>query len=163
MQIFTDDQGQTWTLAINVGALKRQKAMLPDLDLLNMDPPLAAKLAVDPFLLCDVLFVLLKPQADELGITDVQFGERMGLSLGSAIKAFWQDLSDFFRSLERQDQAQVLTTLQQILREAIEHNAAATDRVGKELKLPMLGAVPPPGSSSTASPASSASTPLLSP
>jgi hypothetical protein len=150
MQIFTDDQGQAWTLAITVGSLKRLKALLPEMDLLNMDPALAARLSVDPILLCDVLYALVKPQADALGISDAQFGERLGLSLGKAISAFWLDLTDFFQGLDRQDQARVLTTLQEILRGVIERNAAAIEQYQES-------------SSSTGSPASLASTPTRSP
>jgi hypothetical protein len=82
MRSFRDNENRQWNVALTIGALKRVKAEI-DVDLLLLDvgdPPLGARLSTDMALVCDVLFVLVKPQADALSppVTDVQFGEGLG-------------------------------------------------------------------------------------
>jgi len=60
-------------------------------------------------LLCDVIFVLVKPQADAAGVSDEQFAAALG---GDAIlaaqTAFYEELVDFFRKLGRTDLAKAV-------------------------------------------------------
>ncbi|MBU0717313.1 MAG: hypothetical protein KJ749_03615, partial [Planctomycetes bacterium] len=54
---------------------------LLDVNLLELeagDPPLLTRLGTDVILLCDVIFALVKPQADTSGVTDEQFGAALG-------------------------------------------------------------------------------------
>lgn len=106
MQTFKDNAGRSWTLALTIGSVKRVRALL-DVNLMNLeagDPPLLTRLGTDVMLLVDVIFALLKPQADAQEITDEQWAEAMG---GDAIlaaqKAFYDELSDFTRRRGRTD------------------------------------------------------------
>ena len=80
MKTFTDSAGRTWTVSLTIDAAKRVKGLL-DVNLLELeagDPPLLTKLGTDVILLCDVIFALVKPQADAAGVSDEQFGAALG-------------------------------------------------------------------------------------
>jgi hypothetical protein len=104
MQSFKDAAGRDWHVAINVAAVKRVKAAR-DIDLVAaVDPEarLLERLAGDPILLVDVLYVLCQPQAQAQNVSDEQFGEALwGESLDRAIDAFLEALTDFFPQARR--------------------------------------------------------------
>ncbi|MCG3127387.1 MAG: hypothetical protein CHACPFDD_02247 [Phycisphaerae bacterium] len=112
MKTFNDNAGRTWTLAVNVDAIKRVEGLIEGVNLANLthgDPPLLTRLETDIVLLCDVIFALVKPQADQLGVSDEEFGKAMG---GDAIiaahDALWEELNGFFRQLRRTDTARAI-------------------------------------------------------
>ncbi len=112
MRTFTDNAGRTWTIAVTVDAIKRVEGLIAGVNLAKLmvgDPPLLTRLETDIVLLCDVIFALVKPQADQLGVTDEEFGRALG---GDAIRlahdAFWEELIDFFRQLRRTDTARAI-------------------------------------------------------
>ena len=64
MKSFTDNAGRKWRVAVTVDTIKRVKA-LRDVDLLEaVEGKLLDRLIGDPVLLCDILFIVCKPQAD---------------------------------------------------------------------------------------------------
>ena len=74
MPTFTDTAGRTWTVTVNVSGIKRVRDLLA-VDLLDVaNGDLLSRLADDPVLLVDVLYALLKPEADARGVTDEDFG-----------------------------------------------------------------------------------------
>jgi hypothetical protein len=99
MKTFQDRAGRTWNLAVNVDAVKRVRSLL-SVDLLELgEGKLLEKIAADDVLLVDIIYVLVKPEADAQKVTDVDFGRAMaGDSIDAAWKAFLEELSDFFRS-----------------------------------------------------------------
>ena len=112
MKTFNDNAGRTWTIAVNVDAIKRVEGLIKGVNLANLthgDPPLLTRLETDIVLLCDAIFALVKPQADQLGVSDEEFGKAMG---GDAIiaahDAFWEELNGFFRQLRRTDTARAI-------------------------------------------------------
>lgn len=112
MRTFTDNASRTWTIAVTVDAIKRVEGLIAGVNLANLmvgDPPLLTRLETDIVLLCDVIFALVKPQADQLNVSDEEFGRAMG---GDAIRAahdaFWEELIDFFRQLRRTDTARAI-------------------------------------------------------
>jgi hypothetical protein len=96
MKTFTDNAGRTWTIAINVDAIKRVKGLL-DVNLLEIvEGTLIEKLIRDPVLLCDVIYVVCKPQADEQNISDEDFGRAMaGDAIEHATRALLEELVGF--------------------------------------------------------------------
>lgn len=104
-----------WTLSLNIGTVKRVKALLPHVDLLDLtatsgtEQPLAVRLMADPILICDVLYVLVKPEADKLDVSDEDFAASMG---GGAIfeaqSALMGELTDFFRQLGRTETVEMI-------------------------------------------------------
>jgi hypothetical protein len=83
MKSFTDNAGRSWSVEVNVAALKRVKG-LAGVDLLEvLDGTLIDRLIRDPVLLCDVLYAACKPEADAKGVSDEEFGRAMA---GDAIE-----------------------------------------------------------------------------
>ena len=77
MRTFNDNAGRTWTLTINVDAVRRVRSIV-NVDLLEaVEGKLIEKLVGDPDLLCDVIYVICKPEADQRSVTDVDFGRSM--------------------------------------------------------------------------------------
>jgi len=165
MKTFKDSLDRTWTLALTVASVKRVRNLL-GVDLLSLQdgtPPLITRLGTDVCLLCDVLFVLVKPDADRAEVTDEQFGQSLG---GGAIldgqQALYAELIDFFHQLGRTELAVAVEKQGEIIRLATQ--SAAT----RMRKLDVKGQVDramakadaeidrsDPGSASTSSPAGS--------
>ena len=164
MKAFTDTQGRAWALVVNVSAIKRVRDVL-GVDLLDVaNGELLSRLADDPCVLVDVLFVLCKPEADAKGVSDEDFGRGMvGVVLDEASAALMRELLDFFPSTQR------ARALGKMARKIVEQEAALAQAV--EAMKPLLAEnreqgtgngepqAPTPGDSSGNSPASSASTP----
>ncbi len=96
MKCFTDNAGRSWTIAINVDAIKRVRGLL-DVDLLEIvEGKLIEKLIRDPVLLCDVVYAVCKPEADAKGVSDEDFGRAMaGDAIEHATKTLLEELVDF--------------------------------------------------------------------
>jgi len=146
MKTFNDSQGRMWSVVINVSAVKRVRDLL-DVDLLDVaNGELLSRLADDPCILVDVLFVLCKPEADAKSITDEDFGRGMvGGVLDEAASALMKELLDFFPSAQR------AKALGKLVRKAAEQETAVAEAVAAIQSMP--------GVSSGSSPASSESTP----
>jgi len=117
---------------LDIATVKRVRDYL-DVDLLepeNGKPPLLTKLGTDVILLCDVIYCIVKPQADEAGITDEQFGAVLdGDAILNAQKAFYEELIDFFRRCGRTDQATAIQKLMQVMQESIEKAEKAIQEI----------------------------------
>jgi hypothetical protein len=104
MKTFKDINGRDWLIAVNVTAIKRVRD-LANFDLLSVaeDKNSVLRLSSDPILLVDVLYALVKPQADGVQISDVNFGEALGSGdvIEAAAAALLEDLADFFPAHRR--------------------------------------------------------------
>jgi len=111
MKTFNDNAGRTWTIAINVGTIKRVRGLL-DVDLLEVvEGKLIERLIRDPILLCDVVYAVCKPEADEKQISDEDFGKAMaGDAIEHATKALLEELVSF--SPSPRDRANLQRVLQ---------------------------------------------------
>lgn len=110
MPNFTDTAGRRWNLALSVGTVKRVRD-LAGVDLLAVldKPQSLIDLAGDPVRFVDVLYVVIKPQADQVGISDESFGESLdGETVEAATDAFLEALVDFFPGARK-------TTLKRVL------------------------------------------------
>ena len=96
MKSFTDNADRTWTIGINVDAIKRVRGLL-EVDLLDaVSGGLVERLIRDPILLCDVIYAVCKPQAEDLAVTDEDFGRAMaGDAIEQATKALLEELVSF--------------------------------------------------------------------
>jgi len=156
MATFTDADGRQWVIDIDVNALRQVQKRL-DLKLMDvLGGETLDRLADDPVLLVDVLYVLCEAQAAREGVTDEAFGRGLrGDALDAAVVAFLEALTDFCPSRKRT-----------LLRRLIAKGREAEDRLltraetmlasGKIDRLLDASRSPTP---STASPDSSASTP----
>jgi hypothetical protein len=155
MKAFTDASGRSWEVTVNVNAIKRVRDLLAVdlLDVANSD--LLTRLADDACLLVNVLFVLCKPAADALKVTDEDFGRAMvGGALDAASAALMQDLLDFF------PRAQRLKALGRMVT-ALRAQGAMLKESSQTLAELNIEAPSTPGDSSTSAPASAALTPAL--
>lgn len=155
MTTFQDAEKRTWQVGLTVDSIKRVKALL-QVDLtepLAGEPPLMTRLALDVILLCDVLFALVKPQADAAGVTDEQFGASLGgEAIIAAHDALMEAWVDFFRNLRRTHLVTAIEKQAELVRAAVaagEKRLAALDPAAKVAAIF--------GEPSTSRPASSAS------
>jgi len=106
MKTFTDNAGRTWTVALNVDALKRVRSLC-DVDLMQVvsdGGKLLDRLMADPVLLCDVVFAVCKEEAETKGISDVDFGKGMaGDPIEHATQALLEELVGFFPNRTQRD------------------------------------------------------------
>lgn len=111
MKTFIDNAGRTWTVAINVDAIKRVRGLL-NINLLEVvEGGLIEKLVRDPVLLCDVVYAVCKSEADTRGVSDEEFGRAMaGDAIEQATKALLEDLVLF--SPSPRDRANMYRVLQ---------------------------------------------------
>ena len=110
MRTFKDNEGRTWSFARNVHQMKRIRARL-GIDLVNviaLEPDgkvkvdLVDRIAGDPCLLVDILWVCVEEEAKAAGVTDEQFGRSLaGDSIEEATRAFLDELVDFFPGAKR--------------------------------------------------------------
>ena len=103
MRTFKDKKSKEWSVEITVGVIKRVNDLL-QVNLLDVvGGNLLKELASDPIMLVNVLYVVVKPQADAAGVTDEQFGELLvGDSVEEATDALLNGLADFFPKLQRE-------------------------------------------------------------
>jgi hypothetical protein len=160
MKVFKDNAGRSWSVCINVDAIRRVRSLL-NVNLLEIvEGKLVERLIADPVLLCDVLYAVVKLDADAQKISDLDFGRAMaGDAIEHATTALLEELVDFFPLRQRQ-----------VLSLALQKLKALQDRVmdlAKErLNDPAIDrqledALKNIGASFGNSPASSASTPAL--
>ncbi len=155
MQQFHDSQGRTWSVVINVGAIKRVRDLL-GVDLLDVaNGELLSRLADDACLLVDVIFGLCQPEAVAKGVTDEDFGRGMvGGALDEAASALMKELLVFFPNAQR------VRALGKVAVKIAEQEKAVAEAA--EAMKPLLDAARAAsdiGDSSGSSPASSGSTP----
>ena len=112
MKTFVDNAGRTWTVAVNVDAIKRVRTLC-EVNLLEIvEGDLLGRLANDPVLLCDVLYAVCKPELDAKGVSDEDFGRAMGGDvIEAATAAFLEEMVGFFPSPKRAVLAKALGKL----------------------------------------------------
>jgi hypothetical protein len=127
MHSFNDTQGRPWTITLNVDAIRRVRSVL-NVNLLEaIEGKLLERLITDPVLLCDILFVIVQPEAISKGVSDEDFGRALGGDvLDVATTALLEELVDFFPSAKRTVFRKALTKLKQLETLAIE---TATQRL----------------------------------
>ena len=126
MKTFKDNAGRSWTLIVNVAAIKRVRSLL-DVNLMEaVEGDLLEQLSTDPILLCDVVYVLCKPEADQQNVTDEQFGQAMaGDAIEHATTALLEELVDFFPLARRRVLQKALVKLKAVEEKASKFAEAA--------------------------------------
>lgn len=132
MKTFKDNQLREWAISVDVAAVKRVKSLL-GVNLLEIaEGKLLDLLISDPVLLCDIIYCLVKPEADAKQVSDEDFGRAMGGdSLDHATAALLGELVGFFPQGKRR----VLTRAVDKLRKL---EARAVDYAEKRLESPEL-------------------------
>jgi hypothetical protein len=136
---------------------------------------LIERLVRDPVLLCDVVYAVCKPEADQKSITDEEFGRAMaGDAIEQATAALLEELVSFCPSpRDRRNLGRVLTATRGVMDKARDLVEKRIDRLVQDGELDRIaqravaqadasdGAAPPPtpGPSSGGAPGSPASSP----
>lgn len=115
MHTFTDTSGRVWSLVLNVDVIRRVRS-LTSINLLDaVDGQLIERLITDPILLCDILFAVVQPEAQQKSVSDVDFGRALGGDvLDAATTALLEELVDFFPSAKRELLRKALRKLRQL-------------------------------------------------
>ena len=123
MKSFTDNLGRTWTLVVNVAAIKRVRALCGvDLNAIveidknnNPTAELLERLSTDPVLLVDVLYAVCKTECDPKGVSDEDFGAAMaGDAIEQATAALLDEVVDFFPTAKRAALQKILAATRRI-------------------------------------------------
>lgn len=167
MKTFTDTNGRTWSVALNIAAVKRVRD-LAGVDLLapagqaagadDAGETVITRLAGDPVLLCDVVYAVCKPEADAADIRDEDFGRAMaGDAIDAATRALLEELADFFPNRRDRDRARrILTKMDALMDRAQDLLDAQTS--DEKLEAEIDAAVATLGETLGSSPGPSAST-----
>jgi len=128
MKTFKDNAGRTWTVSVNVDAIKRVRSAL-DVNLMEaVEGDLLERLANDPVLLCDVIYIVCRPEAEARSVSDEDFGRAMaGDAIEHATTAILEELVDFFPRGRRRVLHKALTKLQAVEARAVEYAEARLD------------------------------------
>lgn len=157
MKTFKDNAGRTWTLSIDVAAIKRVRSLC-SVDLMTaVEGKLLEQLISDPVLLCDVVYCVCKPEADAKKITDEDFGRAMGGdALDNATTALLEELISFFPQARRQLLSKALEKLRALEKRALEVAQKRLDdpALDAEIEAALAGQPRTTGGSSTSSPGS---------
>lgn len=155
MKTFNDNAGRTWTVTVNVDAIKRVKSLLSVNLMEAVEGKLLERLVSDPVLLCDVIYAVCKPEADAKAVSDEDFGRSMaGDAIELATTALLEELCDFFPQQRRKLLHKALEKLRKLESMAL---TAAADRLDSpELERQMQDALNGIGGSSGSLPGSSA-------
>ena len=132
MRSFTDNADRQWTVNINVDTIRRVRSET-NVDLLEiLDGKLAEDLSTDPVLMCDILFAVCKPEADQRGLSAEDFGCGLaGDAIEFATDALLEEITDFFPRSRRQLLSAVLAR-----RKRLEHLAA--NKIEQQMAAPEL-------------------------
>jgi len=160
MMTFNDNAGRSWTVAMNVWALKRVRDSL-GVDLLDLgdadgkpEDQLLYRLVADPVLLVDVLYVACKPEADERQVGDEDFGKAMaGDAIDHATKALLEEIADFIPN--PRDRARARKVIEATWTMIDRAQDVLDGRVDADLEKGMAEALATLGGGSTSLPASS--------
>ena len=172
MQQFTDEQGVQWDVKINAYTAQRVRETCDPQFLFDDDPKqlTSLRLARDPILFCQVLYVLTEKQRKERGVeTEEDFCEHLtGDTIDQALEAFIAAWLNFTRKRDREVIAAVVEKTEQMEQKA---RQAAIEKINdptleKHLLAEMqanidreVDRVLTQSESATATPASSESTP----
>lgn len=157
MKTFKDNAGRTWSVSVDVDAIRRVRTALK-VNLTSTDfASVLEQLLSDPVLLCDVLYVICKPEADRQKISDEDFGRSMaGDAIEHATAAFLEELANF--TPNPRDRARVQRVIRAMWELAEKTRDVADRNLDTEIAKVMTS-----GLTSGGLPGSSASTPAGSP
>jgi len=180
MSQFQDSHGEQWPIRITIGTAIRVKNLL-GIDLLqpleappkkgeelaegasaladDEQLPLLTRIHLDPILLCNLLYVVVKPDAEQRQISDEAFAERLsGEALHAAYEALMESWSDFFQGLNRPEIVRAISKYREVTRRAYELGGQLidSDEFNEQIEQELQKI---PGSLSGSSPAESESIP----
>jgi hypothetical protein len=104
MSVFKDSKGREWTLKLDAPSITKVREEFDGLDLANLDGSVYLKLTEDVVLLVNVLWVLVRDQAQALSpsVVDIDFGRALvGDCIDNATNALLEAVSNFIPQRKR--------------------------------------------------------------
>lgn len=148
---FHDSQGRQFTVELNI---RQARKLRDELELDVFSEQVFHRIAGDPILLCDAIYLLVEGQCREYEISDEDFGRALaGDAIAEATDAFLEELVDFFPNPRTRG------LMKQTLARMRESEAAAVSQVTEALEEVERTIRANSGGGSTSSPASSVSSP----
>jgi hypothetical protein len=166
MKTFIDNAGRRWTIQVNVDVIRRVRDLVKVNLLEVVEGKLLEQLISDPLLLCDILYVVCKPEAEAQKINDTDFGRAMaGDAIDGATTALLEELVDFFPAGRRQVLGKAISKLKAFETAALQtvQTRLESPELDKHLQSLLQEQLGTPKSLSGSAPASLASTPAASP
>jgi len=166
MRTFRDTEGRDWQVTVNVRTVKEVRSAL-GVDLADavtvakdgtVRADLVERIAGDPCLLADILWVICREDAKGRGVSDVGFGRALaGDVIERATEALLDELVDFFPGAKRLFLRKAVEVARRYAGESAK--ALETALASPEFDARLKDAL----NSATSSPASSGPTPVPSP
>lgn len=132
MQKFTDTKGRSWLVEINLAVIKRVKTLcnFNILDLLDFRGKTFEQYQSDPVFMVDTLYAVCAKQAQELGVTDIDFAEGLaGDCIEDANMALLEAIVNFTPSQKaREAQKKLLALMKKTGDEVITKALEALDK-----------------------------------
>lgn len=130
-----DSEGHEWLFDVTGGTIRRHQKLLginwSECDMTDPDSPIM-RIFSDVVLLVNVLYVTVKPQADDLKITDEKFGELLGGDVFQKMaEAFQTELASFFQKIGRKEIAAIMTKQKEVVTAVIEGDASGIKSIQK--------------------------------
>jgi hypothetical protein len=104
MATFKDNKGREWVIQLDAPTITLVRQEFDGFDLANLDGSVYLKLTEDVVFLVDVLWVLVRDQAQALSpsVSDVDFGRALGGdSIDNAVNALLEAISNFIPQRKR--------------------------------------------------------------
>jgi hypothetical protein len=99
---FKDANGKPWSISLDAPTIRKVRNELDGLDLADGDGAALDRMAADPCLLVDCLWLLCQEQAEKAGVQPEQFARGLiGDAIDSATAAMLESIADFFPTQRR--------------------------------------------------------------
>lgn len=108
MHTFKTDDGKSWEISIDIPTVKRL-ATRQEKPISLVDSEQVEALQRNFIATADLIFDLVKDQAESRQITEEQFGRQLSQTFVPARQALFDELLDFFRLCGRQKESAVLS------------------------------------------------------
>lgn len=95
---FRDSTGHVWELTLDLVACRRVRDMV-GINMLSMHTGQIFSALADPIIVAEILYAIVRPQAEQLRLTEPDFLRRMAVDTGPIVERLVSKLSDFFRQL----------------------------------------------------------------
>ena len=145
MQSFQDRHGRQWQIDLTIGAVARvKKSSGGKFDLLNPSATVDGKelfalLDDDLATVYEVLWHIVEPQAERLGVTADAFGDGLAADVILAAQSvLFSEWLDFFRLLQRPDAAKALELMRAAKLKLMRAVAKRTDQIDTATLLAQL-------------------------
>lgn len=159
---FTDKDGRNWSLALNVGILRRVRNNL-GVDLLDVakgNTETWFEVKTDPELLCNILYSICEKQCEKYNLTDLDFSEIFdGEAIENAVIALQEAILSFSPASRRMYVRQMMLKTEKLEQDAMDLVLEQVESPGMRRMMGQKVQELIYGNQSSESPESSTSTP----